>query len=287
MNKKLLIAASALAFLAGTPALAETTTNTSADSQPQANTQTTPSVKEDAKHAWENTKEEASKAADKASSAAEDAYESIKATFIDEEKTGADTLSINSRGTAQGMIGQPVLDTAGKKIATIKDIILNNEGEAELIVLADGGFMGIGSKLAAFDYDLVSQRNEDGDVIMPISQETLDKVAPFSYEAKDAEKDEKTRVMPANGISVAELLDGQILNTEKKAVAEVDNISFSNGEASQIIIGFDKTLGLGGEKAAVGYDNVDVVREKDNEIDVQLSAKQAANFESFKKTATN
>ncbi len=287
MTKKLLIAASALAIIAGAPALAETSANTNVDAKVEANTQTSPSLNQDAKQAWENTKEATSNAADKTAKAAEDAYENIKATFIDEEKTGSDTLTIDSRGTAQGMIGQPVIDTSGKKIATVKDIILNKEGEAELVVLADGGFMGIGSKLAAFDYDLVSQRNEDGDVIMPISQETLNKVAPFSYEAEDAEKDAKTRIIPADGVSVAELLDGQILNTEKKAVAEVDNISFSNGEASQIIIGFDKTLGLGGEKAAVGFDNVDVVREKDNKIDIQLSAKQAANFESFKKTATN
>jgi sporulation protein YlmC with PRC-barrel domain len=287
MTKKLLIAASVIAIMAGAPAFAETSANTSADVKVETNTQANPSLKEDAKHAWENTKEATSKAADKTAKAAEDAYENIKATFIDEDKKASDTLTVDARGTAQGMIGQPVIDTSGKKIATVKDIILDNEGEAELVVLADGGFMGIGSKLAAFDYDLVSQRNEDGDVIMPISQETLDKVAPFSYEAKDAEKDAKTRVIPADGISVAELLDGQILNTEKKAVAEVDNISFSNGEASQIIIGFDKTLGLGGEKAAVGFDNVDVVREKDKKVDVQLSAKQAANFENFKKTATN
>lgn len=286
MSKKILMAASALAIMAGAPAFAETSLNTSTDAKVETNTPTIPSLKEDAKNVWKNTKEATSKAANETAKAADDAYKNIKATFIDEEKTGANTLTLDSRGTAQGMIGYPVIDTTGNKIATVKDIILDNEGEAKLVVLADGGFIGIGSKLAAFDYNLVSRRSEDGDVIMPISQETLDKVAPFSYEAKDTEKDERTRVIPADGISVAELLDGQILNTEKKAVAEVDNISFSNGEASQIIIGFDKILGLGGEKAAVGFDNVDMVRKKEK-IDIQLSAKQSANFENFKKTAAN
>jgi uncharacterized protein YrrD len=287
MTSKLLIAVSALAIMPGTPAFAEATVKTNAEMNAETNGAANPTLKEDAGRAWDKTKEATSKAADKTAKAAEDAYEDIKATFIDEDKTSSDSVTINARGTAQGMIGQPVLNTSGEKIATVKDIILNKSGKAELVVLADGGFMGIGSKLAAFDYNLVSQRHSDGDVIMPISQETLDKVTPFSYEAKDAEKDAKTRVIPADGISVAELLDGQVLDTEKKSVAEIDNTSFSNGEASQIIIGFDKTLGLGGEKAAVGFDNVNVVREDEDEIDVQLSAKQAANFESFKKTATN
>jgi sporulation protein YlmC with PRC-barrel domain len=284
MNNKLLIAASVLAIAAGAPAFAA---DTAANANAEVKTENSPTMKGDVERAWDDTKEAASKAADKTSDAASKAYDNIKATFIDEEKTGSDTVTIDSRKTAQGMIGQPVLNTKGEKIASVKDIILDGEGNASLVVLADGGFMGIGSKLAAFDYNLVSQRQKDGDVIMPISQETLDKVAPFSYEAKDAEKDPKTRIIPANGVSVAKLLDGQILNPKKETVAEVDNISFSNGEASQIIIAFDQTLGLGGEKAAVGYDNVQIVREKNNKLDIQLSEKQAANFESFKKTATN
>ncbi len=282
MNTRFLIAASVLAIMAGAPALAETSANTNAEVKAEA-----PSLSKDAKREWENVKKDASEAADKTAKAAEDVYEDIKATVIgEEETTTASTVTIDSRGTASGMIGQPVLNSKGEKIATVKDIILDADGNATTVVLADGGFMGIGTKLAAFDYNLVSQRQKDGDVIMPISEETLDKVAPFSYEPKDAEKDAKVRIIPANGVSVAKLLDGQILNAKKENVAEIDNISFSNGEASQIIIGFDKTLGLGGEKAAMSFNSANVVREK-NELDVQLTASQAANFENFKKTATN
>lgn len=281
MNR-FLIAASVLAVMAGAPAFAETSANVNAEAKAEA-----PSLSQDAKREWENVKKDASEAADKTAKAAEDVYEDIKATLIGEEtNASSSTVTIDSRATASGMIGQPVLNTKGDKIATVQDIILDADGNATTVVLADGGFMGIGTKLAAFDYNLVSQRQKDGDVIMPISEETLDKVAPFSYEPKDAEKDAKVRVIPANGISVAKLLEGQVLNTEKKNVAEIDNISFRDGEASQIIIGFDKTLGLGGEKAAMDFNSANVVRKK-NDLDVQLTANQAANFENFKKTATN
>jgi sporulation protein YlmC with PRC-barrel domain len=284
MNK-LLIAASVLAIMAGAPALAETNTN--------ADNQNAPSVSQDVKREWKNVKENASEAADKTAAAAEDAYESIKATVIGDEapKAGSpNTVTIDSRMTAAGMIGQPVLNHKNEKIATVEDIILDADGNATTVVLANGGFMGIGTKLAAFDYSLVSQRSADGDVIMPISEETLKKVAPFSYEAKDAEKDKAVRIMQPNNISVAKLLDGQILDPEKNNVAEIDNISFRDGSASQVIVAFDQTLGLGGERAAMNFDSVKLVREDANDktdVDVQLSAKQAANFENFKKTANN
>jgi sporulation protein YlmC with PRC-barrel domain len=281
-KNKFLIAASAVAMAVSVPAWAETSANANAEVKADA-----PSLSQDAKREWENVKQGASEAADKTSKAVEEAYEDIKATVIGEEETStSSSVTIDSRNTASGMIGQPVLDTNGKKIASVQDIILDADGNAQMVVLADGGFMGIGTKLAAFDYNLVSQRQKDGDVIMPITQDTLNKVAPFSYEAKDAEKDAKVRVVPANGISVARLLEGQVLNQKKENVAEIDNISFSNGEASQIIIGFDKTLGLGGEKAAMSFEGSRIVREK-NDLDVQLTASQTANFENFKKTATN
>lgn len=282
IKNKLLIAASVAAVAVNMPAWAETSANANAEVKADA-----PSLSQDAKREWENVKEDASEAADKTAKAVEDAYEDIKATVIGEEETStASTVTIDSRATASGMIGQPVLDSNGKKIASVQDIILDADGNAEMVVLADGGFMGIGTKLAAFDYDLVSQRQKDGDVIMPITQDTLNKVAPFSYEPKDAEKDAKVRVIPANGISVARLLEGQVLNQKKENVAEIDNISFRDGEASQIIIGFDKTLGLGGEKAAMSFDGSKIVREN-KDLDVQLTASQTANFENFKKTATN
>ncbi|MGB4108020.1 MAG: PRC-barrel domain-containing protein [Alphaproteobacteria bacterium] len=282
MNTRFLIAASVLAIMAGAPAFAETSANANAEVKAEA-----PSLSKDAKREWNNIKQDASEATDKTAEAAEDVYEDIKATVIGEETTTtSSTVTIDSRATASGMIGQPVLNTKGEKIATVQDIILDANGNATTVVLADGGFMGIGTKLAAFDYNLVSLRQKDGDVIMPISEETLDKVAPFSYELKDAEKDAKVRVIPADGISVARLLEGQILNAKKENVAEIDNISFRDGEASQIIIGFDKTLGLGGEKAAMSYNSANVIREK-NDLDVQLTANQAVNFENFKKTATN
>lgn len=275
MYKRFLVAASAIALLSS-PAIA-------ADPQAEGNnpgtTQTGNSISEDVKQGWENTK-----------SAAKDAYEDIKATLVDDtNQSGTSTVTVSSRSTASGIIGQPVMNTKGERIASVNDIILDANGNATLVVLADGGFMGIGTKLAAFDYNLVSQRQKDGDIIMPISEETLDKVMPFSFDQADADKDEKVQVPPADSISLAKLLDGHILNERNEAIAEIENISLRNGAADQVIIAFDQTLGLGGEKAAMDFDNLKLIRNKDNkdDLDFQLSAKQASNFEAFKKTSTN
>jgi sporulation protein YlmC with PRC-barrel domain len=281
MKTKILTAASAIALLAAMPALAED------PARNNANTNNT--LSEDASKAWENTKKDASEAAENVSEATKETYNDIKAAVLgDEAHTGDkfDYKTISQKQTASSLIGQPVVNGSKERVGTVKDIILDANGKASLIVVSDGEWITTGQKLAAFDYDSIIRRNADGDVVMPLTEQTMTNVAAFSYDAKDA--DEKTRVIPANGYSVAEIMDGDVVNPEKKSVASVDDVTISNGQAQELVIGFDKILGLGGKKAVVDYDNVKMVSNADKtDLDFQLTAKQAAQFESYKKTATN
>lgn len=276
MKTYVLATVSAVALLAAMPVMAEVKTDPNAGSS---------TVAEDVSKAWESTKENVSEAADKVAEESKDAYESIKATLVnkDYKAESAQTVIIDSRNTANGMIGQPIYNNKNEKIGTVHDIILNEKGQATQVIIADGGFLGVGAKYAAFAYALVSQRKQDGDVIMPLSEETIKKAAEFSYDKADADKD-GVRVIPAGSLSVATLLGGQLVDPSNETVAQVDNISFQNGAASQVIVAFDQMLGLGGEKAALAYDDVKVVRQDDagTNVDFQLSAAEATQFEAYK-----
>ncbi|MCF8495708.1 MAG: hypothetical protein K9G62_03470 [Alphaproteobacteria bacterium] len=164
----------------------------------------------------------------------------------------------------------------------MKDIILDQNGKASMAVVADGEFPGFDGKLVAFDYNLVARQNEDGDVVMPLTEDSIEKAAEFSYERGD--QSSTVRVIPNNAYSVAELLDADLVDPEKDYVAQVENISFKNGHANQLILAFDQVLGLGGERAAIGYNKAKLIRNGD-ELDFQLTANQAAQFESYKKTS--
>ena len=242
-------------------------------------------TEEDIERGWENTKKAVSETAEDVSNATQEAYEEISAALIENDQADADftTVTLDSRMTASGMIGKPVYNTNGESVATVKDIILDREGQAIMVVVADGEFIGMG-KQAAFDYNAITHVNADGDVIMPLTEQMIENAAEFSY---DRERySETVKVIPSNGYSVAELLDAQLVNPQKETVGDVDNISFKNGQANHIIIGFDKILGLGGKKAAMEYDSATLVRNGDD-LDFQLSANQAAQFEAYKKTSSN
>ncbi len=293
MTNKLLMTVSAIALMVAMPALAAQVTRADANAQAELSDEQARSVPDhsvtesEVKKGWENTKETVKENAQEAKEATKDAYEKIKAKLMNEKNSNGEyaTYTVESRMTADGMLGKPVYNHKNKKIATVKDIILDQSGKAQLIVLNDGDFFGMGGKMAAFDYGLVTSHNEEGDVIMPISEETLKKVAEFSYDAKDA-GDGKVRVIPTNGYSVSKILDGNILNAQSKKIADIENITFRNGEASRLIVGFDKTLGMGGDQAALDYDDLKAIKHESS-VDFQMSSSQAANFASYKKSAIN
>lgn len=263
MKTKLLMTASVLAVMAAGTAFADPPKTKTGD------------VGQDVENAWEDIKDDTAKA-----------YEDIKAVLIDgSESSDASTVVIDSRKTATGLIGTPVLNGKEERVGTVKDIILDGDGKATLVVVADGEFPGLDGKLAAFDFGIITMQNADGNVIAPLTEEMIDNVAEFSYERED--QAEKIRVIPSNGYSVSEILDGQLVNTKNESVAQIDNISFKGGSADQLVVTFDQVLGFGGKHAALDYDDAQLVRDGESGLDFKLNARQVAQFESFKKTATN
>lgn len=288
MKKTLLTAVSALAILGAAPAYAEMTANSTKDSykpgSEEAASHSTGSFSKDAKRAWKNTKEDVSNAADKVSNTAKDAYEDLKQSLNDDNSTGEfDTINVDARVTVAGMIGEPVYNTDGERVAKVRDIILDRNGQAMMVILADGDFTGLG-KLVAFDYDIITTRSADGDVIASLTEETIDSAVNFSYDRSAYGGD--VNVIPSNGYSVSELLDGEVVNPQGETLAEVENVVLRNGAADQVIVSFGQTLGLGGKQAALSYADGDLTRNGDS-IDMRLSVNEATQFEQFRKTALN
>lgn len=200
------------------------------------------------------------------------AYENVKAMFIGRKASDESTpVVIDSRHTASGIIGQTVYNEKRENVAKVTDIILERNGKAAMVVVSGGAFnMG---KETAFDFGAITRVDKEGDVIMPITQNTIDNAAAFSYDRADR-GNATTRVIPDNGYSASRLLKGRILNQAGESIADVDNISFKNGTANQLVVGYDKTFGFGGKKAVLNYGDTKIIRNGDS-LDFQLSEEQS------------
>lgn len=219
-----------------------------------------------------------------ADAAIKDTAIDIKAFFIGKDADGKlEPVLIRRSMTAHGLIDQTIVNGKSEKIATIKDVIIGKNGKAILVVVSDHGLLGIGNKVAAFDYSKVVTQKPDGDVVMALSQDMVDHAADFSYDQKDWAK---AKVIPAGSVSANELLKGDVLDSNSDKVAKIENIYFRNAEVSQIIVGFNKTLGMGGDLATLDYDDLQMVRT-DGDLDFKLTSNQSAQFKNFKTSVAN
>jgi ribosomal 30S subunit maturation factor RimM len=180
------------------------------------------------------------------------------------------------------MIGAHVFNYKDERVGTIKDIIVDSQGNADMIVIADGEFPGFDGKLVAYRYgDMVNLNitNVGGDIISPITEKNIDKASEFSYEFKTGES--LVRYIPDGGYSVAKILAANVMDSENQKVGTVSDIYFKQGKADMIIISFDKVLGLGGHKAATAYKASKVIFDGDD-LSIKLSANQSTSLANFK-----
>jgi hypothetical protein len=210
--------------------------------------------------------------------------EDIKAFFIGTDKNAKlMPVLINTKMTAHGLIGRKMINSKNEAIGTVKDIIIGKNGKASLVIVSDDGLLGIGEKVAAFDYNKVVMQNYDGTISLMLSQDMIDRAADFSYDQKDWAK---ARVIPTGSISTNALLAGNVLDSKGNKTASIENVYFRNAAVTQIIVGFNKTLGMGGDRASLDYDDMRMIRKGDD-VDFKLTENQSYQFKNFKTSVAN
>ena len=110
---------------------------------------------------------------------------------------------------ASNLIGENVYNSANddaENIGSVNDLVINDEGDVEAIVVGVGGFLGIGQKNVALEYAAIEWAERDGErwLIVPTDRETLESLEEFDTAAY--------RPQPA---------DAQVGNTQPATAAEI------------------------------------------------------------------
>lgn len=104
------------------------------------------------------------------------------------EQTAAPEVIHADGHLASNIIGQTVYNSAaedGENIGSVNDLVVASDGNIEAIVVGVGGFLGIGEKNVALEYDLVEWAERDGKqwLIVPTNREALEALEEFDTAA--------------------------------------------------------------------------------------------------------
>lgn len=192
-------------------------------------------------------------------------------------------IKVKRANTAQGLIGKEVTSEAEKVLARVHDIILDDKGQAKIVVLSDGGYFGSRGKLVAVDYSalVVFDPMTDSLKLQPISRDLLEKSAAFSYEVDKGLSE--GQVVSASGLSVASILDGQLFGSTGDVVADIENVVIDRDHVEYLVITVNELLDMGDKKAVIDFNEVELAKSGDS-VNVQLTASQAKSFGAFLET---
>ncbi len=98
--------------------------------------------------------------------------------------TATQATAAMERTSAETLIGKSVVGAGNEDIGRVKDVILEPEsGKARQLIVASGGFLGIGEKLVAIDYNDAEMDQRGSKVTIPgLSRQQVQAMREFNYD---------------------------------------------------------------------------------------------------------
>ncbi len=163
-----------------------------------------------------------------------------------------------------------------QNIGSVNDIVLSKEGAAKSLVIGVGGFLGLGQKNIAFDYNKAQPVERDGErwLVVEASKEQLQELPDFDRKAYDpapaaaaAGADTPPAVTPTTDAGRNTAADDQATQADQTSTAAIDKSTLTELPADKISA--DNLIGTGvygADDAKVGKIG-DVVLSADNKVD--------------------
>jgi sporulation protein YlmC with PRC-barrel domain len=195
------------------------------------------------------------------------------------------------------IMGAAVYDSTADdaaKIGDVNDIVLDKNGNAKLVVIGVGGFLGMGEKNVAYDFSKLEWVNKKGDrwLVAKTTKDELKAQPNFDTKAYDTAAASTTQTtnntadtkattsktdttatasidkstlteMPSDKISAANLIGTNVYGADDAKVGEIgDVILTGDKKVDTIIVDVGGFLGIGEKKVAVGMENLKFMTDK-------------------------
>ncbi len=214
---------------------------------------------------------------------------------------------INAEGhLASNIIGQTVYNSAAndaENIGSVTDLVISDDGDIEAVVVGVGGFLGIGQKNVALEFDTVEWVERDGSqwLVIPTNRAALEALPEFdtaAYRPMPADAaigntkpataedigakttapgvtDTTTRteaidrstltVVPVEGVSADQFIGTTVYGANDENVGSIEDVILAtDGKAVEaVVLDVGGFLGIGAKPVAVGMDNLSFMKDAD------------------------
>jgi len=175
-----------------------------------------------------------------------------------------------------------------ENIGEVNDIVLSKDGAAESLVIGVGGFLGIGEKNIAYDFNKAQWAEKDGKrwLVINATKDELKALPEFDTKAYDATVStastkptppaatapmdstaaiDKTTLteMPIDKIRAEELIGTNVYGADDANVGKIGDVVLTGDKKiDAVIIDVGGFLGVGAKEVAVGFEKLKFMTDK-------------------------
>lgn len=162
------------------------------------------------------------------------------------------------------VVGQEIYDFKGLRAGMIHDIIVHkNTGEARAVIAREDDAR-YERELKAIQFNNVFKQENDGDVMLSVSEDTVEEKSAFNY----------AKLNDNEYVSLRHLRDGQLLDFEGNVAGQIDGIIYQNAEVQNIYFQLRPVLAKEGfAKFQLPFGELNIVNNPDG-YDIQLDKEQ-------------
>lgn len=188
-----------------------------------------------------------------------------------EQSVPAQIISMDNGSIVTNIIGESVYNGVAddaQSIGKVSDVVFDDAGHAKSLVIGVGGFLGIGEKKVAYDFDKLKWAEKNGDrwLVAETSKEVLTNQPAFDpapYQPGSAgEAAGDAAMAPADGVTPDST--AMAPSADATAPAETTPPARADGNLASLIIGENVYNGTGDDAEKIGDVN-DIVLDRDNQ----------------------
>ena len=195
---------------------------------------------------------------------------------------------------ADKLVGANVRNATGDNIGDVESVIIGEDGKVRAVVVSVGGFLGMGERAVALDWQQLRSVGESGDISVSMTKDELKALPKYEYaeerqpgkiyrDANFMAAERSAAVAPsqartgqaamaagAGRIAASTLIGASVLGPRGDAIGEVSDLITEARGNREVVITTGATLGLGGRDVKLALDTMQLRRDPQNASNVSL-----------------
>ncbi len=203
----------------------------------------------------------------------------------------ASSVQLPGQIDVQKLIGRTVTNPQNETVGEIESVIVDAGGKVRSVIVAVGGFLGMGERQVAVQWDSLTLSPNGDKIVMATTKEQLKTFPPYTFaDAAQRRSVFAERVGPAGmpplvtapagmptsalgAISVSDLMSLKIRNGANETIGDIKDIVMSSeGKIQDVIVGVGGFLGMGERYVAIAWDQLRIARSGDNTVAAHINS---------------